>query len=82
MSGAVKDKPIWYDVYQMYPPDVEPMGERDPPPQDPIPEIVYEEDFERASASKTKYKTQKEKTQVRTRAKPEVGLMKKILQEI
>lgn len=50
-TGAVKDVPIWYNVYKKYPPFVEPSSERELPPQNPIPEIVYEEDFERAKRS-------------------------------
>lgn len=60
-SGAVKEVPIWYDVYRKYPPEVEPNAERPLPPQDPIPEIVYEEDFERARLSQQQYRTRRKK---------------------
>lgn len=46
-AGALKETPLWYDVYRKYPPPVEPNSERPLPPQDPIPEIVYEEDYDR-----------------------------------
>lgn len=54
-SGATKEVPIWYDVYRKYPPILEPDVDRPIPPQDPILEIVYEEDFERAEASRNFY---------------------------
>ena len=60
-SGALKECPLWYDVYRRYPPEVEPNSERPEPPQDPIPELVYEEDFERAKLSSEKYRTKKRK---------------------
>lgn len=47
-TGARKEAPLWYDVYRKYPPKIEPISERPLPPQDPIPEIIYEEDFDRA----------------------------------
>lgn len=65
-SGSLKEVPIWYDVYKKYPPELEPNVERPLPPQDPIPEIVYEEDFERARNSGAKYKTGR-KTKTRDR---------------
>lgn len=52
-SGALKEKPLWYDVYEKYPPELEPNAERPVPPQEPIPELVYEEDFDRASLAQT-----------------------------
>lgn len=52
-TGAVKEAPIWWNVYKKYPPDIEPRAERPIPPQDPIPEIVYKEDFRRAKRSKS-----------------------------
>lgn len=55
-AGAIKETPIWYDVYKKYPPAIEPNSERPVPAQDPIPELVYEEDFERAKLSTNKYK--------------------------
>lgn len=61
-SGALKETPIWYDVYRKYPPEIEPQSERPQPPQDPIPEIVYEEDFERAKLSSNNYKARKSKS--------------------
>lgn len=51
-SGGLKETPLWYDVYRKYPPDLEPYAERPIPPQDPILEIVYEEDFDRARDAK------------------------------
>lgn len=50
-TKGVKDVPVWYNVYKKYPPEIEPVADRPPPPQDPIPEIIYEEDFERAKQS-------------------------------
>lgn len=47
-TGGVKEAPIWYGVYKKYPPELEPISERAIPPQDPIPDIIYEEDLERA----------------------------------
>ena len=55
-SGAIKDVPLWYDVYRKYPPDIEPIADRPLPPQDPVPEIVYEEDFDRAKIAGFKYR--------------------------
>lgn len=55
-TGATKEVPLWYNVYKKYPPDVEPMSDRPIPPQDPIPEIVYEEDFTRAKRSNLRHK--------------------------
>lgn len=57
-TGAVKEVPIWYNVYKKYPPEMEPNVERPLPPQDPIPEIVYEEDFIRAKKSNLNYAEQ------------------------
>lgn len=67
-GGALKETPIWYDVYRKYPPELEPDAERPVPPQEPIPELVYEEDFERAQRSGTKYKFKKVKTTVKVEA--------------
>lgn len=53
-TGGIKEAPIWYNIYKKYPPEVEPMSDRPIPPQTPIPEIVYEEDFERAKLSQSK----------------------------
>lgn len=46
-AGALKDKPLWYDVYIKYNPGQKPLAS-----QDPIPEIVYEEDIARAKGEK------------------------------
>lgn len=46
-SGAVKEAPTWYSVYKQFPPEIEPKSDRQIPRQDPIPEIIYEEDFDR-----------------------------------
>lgn len=54
-TGAIKEVPIWYDVYKKYPPELEPRSDRPEPPQPPIPEIVYEEDFARAKESNPRY---------------------------
>lgn len=53
-TGGVKELPIWYNVYKKYPPNPEPNRDRPPAPQDPIPEIVYKRDFERAKKAKSK----------------------------
>lgn len=66
-SGALKEVPLWYDVYRKYPPVQEPDTERPPPPQDPIPEIVYEEDFDRAILSKNNYKNRQAREKSRLR---------------
>lgn len=54
-TGAIKEVPIWYNIYKKYPPKPEPRSDRPIPPQDPILEIVYEEDFERAKKSNARY---------------------------
>lgn len=54
-TGAVKEVPIWYEVYKKFPPELEPRSDRPAPPQTPIPEIVYKEDFQRAKKSNPKY---------------------------
>lgn len=54
VSGAIKELPIWYAVYKKYPPDIEPMADRPLPELSPIPEIVFEQDIERAQAAKQK----------------------------
>lgn len=41
------DKPIWYDVYAVHPPDREPRFDREPP-QTEVRDIFYEEDAVRA----------------------------------
>lgn len=51
-TKALHEKPLWYDVYRKFPPEKEPYSGRPEPPQDPIVEIVYEEDFERAKQAK------------------------------
>lgn len=55
-TGALKEAPIWYEVYKEFPPELEPRSDRPMPPQTPIPEIVYEEDFKRAKKSNPRYK--------------------------
>ena len=48
-SGAMKvdDKPIWYEVYEAFPPKIEPnFGRKDP--DIPIRQILYPEDVIRA----------------------------------
>jgi len=62
-TGAVKDVPLWYNVYKKYPPELEPYVERPLPPQDPILEIVYEEDFERAKKDTATGRTSTTETQ-------------------
>ena len=49
-SGALKieSKPLWYDVYQEFPPQIEPNNLRPAPPQQQIIDIIYPEDFIRA----------------------------------
>lgn len=48
-SGAVKeiDKPLWYDVYEAFPPQQSPEYSR-PEPTDPVRNILYAEDIVRA----------------------------------
>lgn len=48
-SGALKedDKPLWYDVYEAFPPKYEPRYDR-PAPDVPIRNIFYSEDIIRA----------------------------------
>jgi len=42
-----EDKPIWYDVYETFPPKIEPVfGRKDP--DIPIRNILYQEDIIRA----------------------------------
>lgn len=43
----VEDKPIWYDVYAAFPPQLEPRFDR-PAPKMNIKQIFYEEDVIRA----------------------------------
>lgn len=42
-----ENRPLWYDVYQAFPPKVEPLAIRDKP-SDPITNIYYPEDILRA----------------------------------
>jgi len=44
-SGAIKaqDRPLWYDVYEVFPPKYEPHYDRRPEKTD-VPEIYYKED--------------------------------------
>jgi small subunit ribosomal protein S23 len=48
-SGALRyeERPLWFDVYQKYPPDVEPKFDQKPEFK-PIRPIFYAEDKERA----------------------------------
>ncbi|CAL4161339.1 unnamed protein product, partial [Meganyctiphanes norvegica] len=48
-SGALKasDKPIWYDVYEAFPPNIEPRYDR-PAPEVNIRKVLYPEDKTRA----------------------------------
>lgn len=55
-SGAVKEVPLWYDVYKIYPPEQEAFVDRAIPPQDPVPELVYKEDFEKVKKSRVTIK--------------------------
>lgn len=43
----IEDKPIWYDVYEAFPPKVEPKFDR-PAPNIPVRSLFYEEDIIRA----------------------------------
>lgn len=74
-TGGVKDVPIWYGVYKKHPPELEPIAERAIPPQDPIPDIIYEEDFERAKTANKRDSSQstskKQLNRVETLIKPE-----------
>ena len=65
-SGALKETPLWYGVYKKYPPDIEPRSDRPVPPQDPIPEIVYEEDFERVAKARASLKASRKSQEART----------------
>jgi len=49
-TGAVKyeDRPIWYDVYRVFPPKYEPRYNREVDPSIEIKPIFYEEDLVRA----------------------------------
>ncbi|OQR77256.1 hypothetical protein BIW11_07227 [Tropilaelaps mercedesae] len=53
-AGGLKweDRPIWYDVYEAYPPEIEPTFLRPAPPAEPIREILYKEDAIRARFAK------------------------------
>lgn len=48
-SGALQaeKRPLWYDVYERFPPQVEPLGIREVPTK-PIRTILYHEDEKRA----------------------------------
>jgi hypothetical protein len=48
-SGALKeeDKPMWYDIYEAFPPHYEPRYDR-PAPDIPIRNVLYLEDTIRA----------------------------------
>uniref|UniRef100_A0A1L8E095 Small ribosomal subunit protein mS23 n=1 Tax=Nyssomyia neivai TaxID=330878 RepID=A0A1L8E095_9DIPT len=52
-SGALKpeDKPLWYEIYQAFPPKVEPRYDR-PAPNTEIRDIFYPEDVIRAKFHK------------------------------
>ncbi|XP_065355584.1 small ribosomal subunit protein mS23 [Calliphora vicina] len=54
-SGAMKpeDKPIWYDLYEAFPPKLEPRFDRPAPKNIPIKNIFYEEDVARAKFHKS-----------------------------
>lgn len=54
-TKALNEAPLWYNVYKKYPPNPEPYSDRPEPPQDPIPEIVYKEDFQRAKKSNLRH---------------------------
>ena len=49
-GGAMKKKPIWYDIYVKHPPFEEPTVLREKPDVQ-INEILYAEDIERAYVS-------------------------------
>lgn len=42
-----EDRPLWYDLYNVFPPKDEPRYDR-PAPETPVPAIFYEEDKIRA----------------------------------
>lgn len=48
-TGAMKpdDRPLWYELYEAFPPKLEPRYDR-PAPNVPIRNIFYEEDVARA----------------------------------
>lgn len=46
-SGARKERPVWYEVYEAFPPLAEPNMFR-PVPQQKIRKILYKEDVIRA----------------------------------
>lgn len=52
-SQAVKweDRPLWYDVYEKFPPKEEPVFDR-PAPNIPVKQIFYKEDIVRAQFHK------------------------------
>jgi small subunit ribosomal protein S23 len=50
-SKAIKyqDRPVWYDIYRVFPPKCEPYVEREPLKSvEDIPNILYKEDKVRA----------------------------------
>lgn len=48
-AGAMKleDRPLWYDIYQAFPPKYPPQFDR-PYPEEPVKPIFYPEDLIRA----------------------------------
>ena len=48
-SGALKeiDRPVWYDVYEAFPPKQEPVLNRNVQTKEPVP-ILYMDDFIRS----------------------------------
>ena len=46
-SGAMKDKPIWYDIYAAFPPNIEPRFDTKVPNVEIRP-LFYPEDVTRA----------------------------------
>ncbi|CAH8450557.1 unnamed protein product [Heterobilharzia americana] len=52
---AYEDRPLWYDVYEAFPPRVDPTYGR-PCPTNTVQNILYPEDCERAAFSRSSYK--------------------------
>lgn len=65
----------------MYPPDIEPIAERPEPPQDPIPEIVYEEDFDRAAPNLIRNKKHQRRSEPKSSVKIQQNLASELLKQ-
>lgn len=48
VDHGIKEKPVWYDIYEAFPPLVEPNAQRPPPQDKKIKKILYKEDAIRA----------------------------------